>query len=158
MPFTDPIEVPVPIAPTIYDGTMQAHTFELAEPGLPVTSKLIRTTQDWGVEVDWEMHGPLAVFLDGDFHLTAYIESIGPGPEMKLPGADVVVNSLSAALAFLGVPPVATRTYHAVINIPPGTVPAGAYKIVTLLQMYGPSGKYPIAGLCEGPVLDIFVP
>jgi hypothetical protein len=149
-----------PAPPGSYDGTMDAYTFELAEPGLPVTSKLIRTTQDWGVTVEWEMHGVLAHFLDADFHLKVCFESIGPGPEGVLPGAgDVVVNTLSGALTFPG--GLATRTYKKNIDVSAGALPAGAYKLVVVLQLYScchPSHPYPIAGLVELSVIDIFVP
>ncbi len=163
MAFKYPIEVPLPLAPAppgVYDGTMDAHTFELAEPGLPITGKIIRTTQDWGVTVEWEMHGALAAFLDGEFHLRVYYESIGTGPEGELPIAgDVLVNALSGALTFpAGVP---TRNYTKDITVTAGTVPAGTYKLVVLLQLWSccpAPHKYPIAGMVELRVIDIFDP
>lgn len=159
MPYSSTIEVPTPIAPNVYDGTMQAETFEIAEPGLPVTTNLIRTTQDWGIKVKWEMHGPLAVFLDADFHIRGFLESIGPGTEYAQPVTDIVVNTLSVPLTVT--PDGPTREYEVDINIPKGTVEPHPYKLVAFIQLYSccpKSHKYPIAGMCELPVVDIFEP
>jgi hypothetical protein len=165
MCFSHPIEVPVPLAPVppgAYDGTMDAHTFEAPELGLPVTSKLIRNDENWGVTVEWEMHGVLAAFLDGEFHLRVYYDSIGPGADgmlPPLPAGDVLVNALSGVLTFpAGVP---TRNYTQNIAVLPGGVPAGTYKLVVLLQLWSccpTPHKYPIAGMVELRVIDIFEP
>ncbi len=153
------IEIPVPIAPTIYNGTMDGYVFELAEPGLPVTTNLIRTTQDWGVKVKWTMTGPLASFLEAEFHLKVFLESIGPGNEYSLPPADVIVNTLSVPLTFPGGVP--TREYAVDIPIPAGTVEPHPYKIVAFLQLFSccpGNRKYPVAGMYELPITDVFEP
>ena len=120
--------VPLGTEPS-YDGTMQATVFELAAPDTAVPTNHIRTTQNWGVKVDWEMTGAFTPFLIDEFHLRAFVESIGPEAELALPlGGPVIVNTLAGAL---GVGP--KRTYSANVNIPAGTVPAGVYKLVTLV-------------------------
>jgi hypothetical protein len=140
-----------------YDGTMQATVFELAAPDTPVPTNHIRTTQNWGVRVDWEMTGAFTPFLIDEFRLRAFVESIGPGAEMALPLAGpVIVNTLAGPL---GVGP--KRTYSANINIPAGTVPAGVYKLVTLVQLHddgAPGNPYPVVATVEGPIVTIFQP
>ena len=153
--FANNIEVPTPLAPGAYDGTMQAATFEVAEPGEPENpSQLIDTDQAWGVKVDWEMHGILAKFLHATFELRILLESIGPGAELALPASVVEVDSLSAPWV------AGQRVYSRKITIAAGTVPAGAYKLVTLLQLYdhaNPGAKpYPVAGMVEGPIVNFF--
>ena len=89
--FANNIEVPTPLAPGAYDGTMQAATFEVAEPGEPENpSQLIDTDQAWGVKVDWEMHGILAKFLHATFELRILLEeTLARYPEMTLDGEPV---------------------------------------------------------------------
>ena len=117
-------------------------------------SQLIDTDQAWGVKVDWEMHGILAKFLNATFELRILLESIGPGAELALPATVVEVDTLSAP--WVG----GQRVYSRKITIAAGTVPAGAYKLVTLLQLYdhaNPGAKpYPVAGMVEGPIVNFF--
>lgn len=143
-----------------YQGTIDAQIFELPQ-GVPVTSRIIRNTQKWGVKVDWEMHGNLAVFLDAEFRLQLFLESMGPGTEYALPLAGpVVVATLSVPNTPVG--GVATRTYTKNIEIDPAvtTVDVGTYKVVTALQLYEKSSNNPtpIAGFVEGPIIQIFQP
>lgn len=153
--FANNIEVPVPLAPGAYDGTMQAATFEIGNAGeFENPTQLIDTSESWGVKVDWEMHGILAKFLHATFELRILLESIGPGAELALPATVVEVDSLSTP--WVG----GQRVYSRNIPIPAGTVPAGAYKLVTLLQLYdhaNPGAKpYPVAGMVEGPIVNFF--
>jgi hypothetical protein len=160
------IEVPVPIAPDIYNGTINGYVFEQAEPGLVVTTNLIRTTQDWGVKVQWTMTGPLTEWLDADFHLRAYLESIGPGTEYSKPDdGDIIVNTLSVPLQY-DADGKAFRSYETDIPIPAGTVEPHPYKIVAFLQLFScclredqrRPHKYPVAGMYELPITDVFEP
>jgi hypothetical protein len=137
-----------------YDGTMQATVFELLAPDTPVPTNHIRTTQNWGVRVNWEMTGAFTPFLIDEFRMRAALESIGPGPELSF--GPVVVNTLAGVL---GAGP--KRTYVANINIPAGAVPPGVYKLVTLIQLHddgAPGNPYPIVATAEGPIVTIFQP
>ncbi|MCL6512748.1 MAG: hypothetical protein K6U78_18935 [Anaerolineae bacterium] len=153
------ISVPAVLEPA-YDGEMEAQVIEIAEQDTPVPTNHIRTTQNWRVNVKWEMRGALAAFLVDEFRLRAFLESIGPGAELALPiGGPLVVNTMAGPLSFPG--GVATRTYTADINVPAGTVPPGVYKLVTTLQLHDdapPGAPYPIAGMVEGPFLNFFNP
>lgn len=140
-----------------YKGDMTAQVFELASPDTPVPTNHIRTTQAWGVEVKWRMEGAFVPFLIDQFQLRSFIESIGPGLEAALPmGGPVVVNTLAAPLQAGNV-----REYSANINVPAGTVPAGVYKVVTVVQLHDdapPASPYPIVATVEGPILTFFNP
>jgi hypothetical protein len=154
--YTDPIEIPIAVVP-IYDGTMRATGFEVGEPGQINTTNIIRTTQDWGVTVDWETHGWLAKYFNGTFHLKVLLERMGPDspvqPDYALP--EVTMDTLAGAFNAVN----QQRTYTKNVNVAAGFVVEGTYKLVTLLQLYDQwGGKLPVAGLCEGKIIDIFAP
>jgi hypothetical protein len=157
-------QVPAALAPA-YDGfNLQADVIEFANPDELIPTHHIRTTQNWAVDVSWEMRGVQTTFLVDEFHIRVFLESIGPGVELQLPiGGPVVVGTM--------VPPLAagpSRTYNNAttgnltrILTPAGTVPAGVYKMVTLVQLYddAPGGTpYPIVGTVDGPILTFFKP
>jgi hypothetical protein len=141
---------------TSYYGTVEAEVYEVLEPGQFSSTQLIRDTQDWGIQVRWEMHDAWATFLNVDFEVTAFAESIGPGPEANL--GTVTVNSLS--VPFVG----GQRVYGTapVVQIPvvAGTLPVGAYQLVVILQprYVNLTMKLPFAGLVEVKPVSIFSP
>ena len=141
---------------TDYQGTMATHTFE--GPG-PIFSpkNVIRSDQNWGVKVDWQVTGPLVEWLDAEFRLNVYLESIGTGPEFDLP--TVVVATLSMPVVVDGAG-VKSRTYSQNVDIAAGTIPAGVYKIATTLHLYerATGNPTPIAGFVEGRMVNIFDP
>lgn len=142
-----------------YQGTMEADPVETAPPGVLVTKRIIRRDQAWNVKVDWEMHGPLANWLDAEFRLRAYLESMGPGTEYALPAAGpVAIATLSVPVAPVGGLP--TRIYEALIPVAALSVDVGAYKLVTVLQLFERStgNPTPVAGFAEGPMIQIFQP
>ena len=153
--FANNIEVPTPLAPGAYKRSEERRAGEECRSrGPPNHYKKNDTDQAWGVKVDWEMHGILAKFLHATFELRILLESIGPGAELALPATVVEVDTLSAP--WVG----GQRVYSRKITIAAGTVPAGAYKLVTLLQLYdhaNPGAKpYPVAGMVEGPIVNFF--
>jgi hypothetical protein len=135
-----------------YNGTMEAEVYELLEPGQLSSTQLIRDTQDWGIKVRWEMHDALAAFLNVDFDVTAFAESIGPGQEENL--GTVTENSLS--VPFAG----GQRVYEKDFLVAHGILQAGVYKLVIILQprYVGLTMKLPFAGLVELKPVDIFSP
>lgn len=141
-----------------YQGTMEAEPVEVAPPGVLVTRHIIRKDQAWSVRVDWEVHGSLVTWLDAEFRLRAYLESMGPGTEYVLPAAPVVIPTLSVPVAPVGGLP--TRTYTTNINVNAAQVDEGIYKLVTVLQLFERStgNPTPVAGFAEGPMIQIFQP
>jgi hypothetical protein len=132
----------------VYAGTMQAQTFEIGEVE-PATSRLIRSDQEWYIEVNWRMEHTLVAWLAGEFQLKAYLESMGPGAEYAITGP--TLGTLSVPLL-----PGPAREYTAKIEFNPGDVSPGVYKLVTALQLYQVGLPKPVAGFVEGPVIEIF--
>jgi hypothetical protein len=137
-----------------YSGNVDAFVFELASPDTPVPTHHIRTTQNWGVKVDWSVNGAFVPFLVDEFHVRLFIESIGPGVEVEQP--TVVVNTMSSPLL-----PGNSRNYSTTISIAAGTIPEGVYKLACLVQMHddvAPGTPFPIVSCVELPIVTIFKP
>ena len=146
-------KIETPLAP-VYEGEMEAKLFE----GAPERERnIIRTDQDWGVTVEWEMEGILALFLNEEFRLRFFLESIGPGSEYSLPVAGpVTVGSLTGTLDPVG----PSRSYTETITIDHTLTPIdpGTYKLTLTLQVFDTSSgsPYPIAGFVEGPIVQFY--
>ena len=101
----------------LFHGHIQS---QMTDPhGVPASS-IVSLDQDWHLQVNWQVHGALVPAIGGTWHLRAYLESIGPGPEMQVASVDVPLNG--------------GTNYTQTFFIGPG-VPgqAGAYKLVTVL-------------------------
>ena len=116
-------------------------------------SHVIRIDTDWSVHVEWELVGHLTKLISGKWCLSVLLESIGPGPELKLPANahDIPLN------------PCGDGQYKYWFRIDKGTVPAQAcstpYKLVVAITYYNECGKPgPIAGFYEGPIVQFYDP
>lgn len=97
------------------------------------------------IQVSWKLTGTLITddVLTGSWHLQAFFERIGAGPEFSVP-----------SLAPIDVAWDHDGTYSITIPIPAGTVPAGAYKVVVLLSHLNASGRPTrMAGFVELPMV-----
>lgn len=122
----------------------------LIDPGqAPAT--IVKTTDPFRVHADWFVNGPAAAIMGGDWHLRAYLESIGPGFEGQI---GPTVNVPVATTPPLPLP----RNYHADINVAAGAVPAGTYKLVTVLLYTNGGFPNEIAGFSEGPLVQFYDP
>jgi hypothetical protein len=160
-------QVPAALAPA-YDGhNLSAQVVEFANPDEAIPTNHIRTTQNWAVDVSWEMRGIQTTFLVDQFHIRVFLEAIGPGAELALPAAGPrMIGTLVPPLSSCG--GVACRQYNNAttgnqtrILTPAGTVPAGVYKMVTVVQLHDdapPGTPYPIVGTVEGPIITFFNP
>lgn len=137
---------------TDYQGSLEATAFELAPAFNP--SHVIRSDQDWGVQVEWEVNGPLTQWLDAQFRISVFLERIGTGSDIDLP--IVNVHTLSEPYD----PTAQSRTYKRDVNVNAGDIAPGVYKIVTCLQLFeqATGNPTPIAGLAEGRMVHIFDP
>jgi hypothetical protein len=118
----------------------------------PVT--IIRSDQDWKVHVHWTLSGKLNEFVCGEWCLNLFLESIGPGRELRLPDEELHVH--------LKPQPYETR-YWETICIPAGRVPVDMcgtpYKLVVTVTYLTPKGEPgPMAGFVEGPVVQFYQP
>ena len=59
----------------------QVDIFDLLPPGTTPPTNIIQDDQDWGVTVRWETEGLINGMVDGEWHLLAFAEGIGPGAE-----------------------------------------------------------------------------
>ena len=147
-------------------GSLEAFTFESPEigPDHPVT--LIRTDQKWGITVNWELDGPNAAIVNGEFRVRAFLERMGVGTDLALPmnapKPYLTVNAYSNWTADPHDPNM--HLYHVDISAPDTVpfVPPGVYKITTLVQLY--TGQEPlgtpmaVAGFVELPMIEIYAP
>ena len=130
------------------NGTISTHVYEV---GGQAPTTIIGTDQDWYVEVDFELFGHLIRHLCGSWCICVYLESIGPGPEIRIPN-DCKTGKLD---------PCGDGKYKVKVEVPAGHVPAdscGALYILgvtlTTLDACGKPGH--IAAYCKGPNLMFY--
>ena len=121
-------------------------------------STVIRTDQNWQVQIDWSLEGsllgtPFFSFI-GEWVVRVYLESMGPSKEYELPiggsGAHVSVATFNADGAN-------KRNYSTTISIAPKAVEPGIYKMVVAVTYESSAGKPgPIAGFHEGEMLQLY--
>jgi hypothetical protein len=116
-------------------------------------TQIIRIDTDWSVHVEWELTGHLAKLICGHWCVNVLLESMGPGPELKLPNYSHEVP----------LDPCGDGRYELWCDIRRGTVPAEAcgtpYKMVVTITYFNECGKPgPIAGFYEGPILQFYDP
>ncbi len=152
-------------------GTITAFAVQGLGPNdvTPPTT-ILRADQPWRVQVEWKTTGLAAAALAGQFNVSAYLESLGPGGDLKLPVVpgpapdEVSVDLLSGALAIQPAPTFFQREYRVQVNVPAGQVPTDAnrsrpYKLVVAITYSEPSGAPgPMAGFVEGPILQFYQP
>ena len=117
---------------------------------------LIKTTQGWGVHVNWDAVGPVAEWLGAHFHLRVYLENMGPNlPEYQFPDPDPLIVDTEAEPLSNG-----KRHFERNIDVPAGAVDAGLFKLTCVIQVYDDNKNepVPIAGFIEGPLVQFYVP
>ncbi|MFI5889594.1 hypothetical protein ACIA5D_05680 [Actinoplanes sp. NPDC051513] len=111
-------------------------------------STVLEASKDFTVETEWRIDELSALLLGGKWTVTAYVESIGQGPERAIAAVQVLLNG--------------GRDYAAVATVKAGTLPdnpapprSGVYKLVTVLT-HDNFGKITnVAAVVEGPILRI---
>jgi hypothetical protein len=133
--------------PHLLEGEItHASIHEAVDEIQPTT--IIRTDQEWFVHLKWELRGSLVAMVDGEWHIQAYLESMGTGfeGELKSPGDTLPVNPGSPL-------------YEHRFRVPAGTVEAGSYKLVTHISYVRPDGlPGPMAGFYEVPLVRFYDP
>ena len=158
MPFEAPIGLDGSITTLKHDvgGGVALGGFFTDEP------TIISTSQTWMIHVRWETRGPLNILLTGNWHLHAYLESMGPGPDVDVtdiadPDAPHVIALAPAAGVSFYSADIAVPAN--VVGLPAGTamLQTGLYKLAVALTYIGPTGvPGPIAAYEEGPVLQFY--
>ena len=137
-----------PTGPTTGNMTLEVPDNWPAPPEGP--PNILVASVPCNININWTIPSPHNMALGGSFQLRAYVESIGPGPEMQLGPT-------------LNVPVDPGRTdYDRTINIGGGTllgegeihngVPvSGVYKIIAVLQHMNPGPTW-ISGFAEDSI------
>jgi hypothetical protein len=134
-------------------------------PAIGVGNLVLDPTQPFDIRVDWKIDGNIAelwlsalAVASPDWIVTAYAESVGPGPEVIIATQNVAVNPLPSAN-----PPF---EYSTTLTVAPGTLAeenpgdplvSGVYKLVVTVfldSVFGSPG-YDIMGFAEGPVVKV---
>jgi hypothetical protein len=122
-------------------------------------NQVLETGKDWTIELKWEIHGPGATTVGGDWHVAAFVESMGPGPEKQV-GPAMTVPVSDAAVS-------SSRNYATTIAVPAGTLKTdgsedGVYKLITVITHTntgaGSTKKTRMAGFSENPLLQFYSP
>lgn len=138
MPFEP--ELPAPFS-SFFSGTINTAVIDTF--GNPA-STIISMQDSWTLQVVWNLSGTLVPSIGGKWQVRAYLESLGPGPEMLIANRTVNMDgSLNYAENFV---------------IGPGEPnTAGAYKLVTVLTSTNLLGApAPFAAYDEGGILQFF--
>ena len=134
-------------------------------PAIGVGNLVLDPTKEFKIKLDWAVDGNIAelwlsaLAIDSpDWIVTAYAESVGPGPELILVTQNVPVNPLPSAN-----PPFA---YSTTLTVPPNTLAeenpgdptvSGVYRLVVTVFLdsnFGSPG-YDVIGSAEGPVVKM---
>jgi hypothetical protein len=139
------VSLPTPVL----TGEIYADVYEVS--GAKPTT-IIRTDQEWGVKAHWDLKGTLAPFICGEWCIHLFLESMGPGPELKLD---------AYPYSHIPLDPCGDGEYNFDFKVKPGVVKgehcSNPYKLVLAITYITPCGKPgPIAGFVEGPMLQFY--
>jgi hypothetical protein len=130
--------------------TGHIHPTIIHDPQLP-PSNIIKSGVAFSIHIDWGIDGTAVPLMAGDFHVKAFFESYGGGPEPSFPPVGSVDVPVTSA-------PLVGNSRHYTSHIPvPGTLPVGAYAMVVLITYTGPSGTAgPLAASSDEVLVQIF--
>jgi len=136
--------------PDVFAGTIIEA--KVHEHGGTAPSSIIRTDQNWAVNVAWKNTGPATGMIGGNYDLHLLLERIGPGDDLDLTDPNDHFIPLTP-----GPEPV---NYAKHVDIPAHRVPAGIYKVVVVLRYFEPSGAPgPMSAYEEtSPLIEFYNP
>lgn len=143
------VSLPVPFL----RGDIQAAVYEVG--GASPTS-IIRSDQDWGVQVRWQLEGSLVPFICGEWCIHLRLESLGTGRELTLEAPNLIpldpcgkgeyyfdfrVKRGTIRPEHCSIPykPIVTVTYYTACRTPG---PIAGYVELPILQFYDANGVY----------------
>ena len=111
-----------------------------------ITNRMVQVDQAWLVEMSWQVFGPLACLLScGFWECKLIFEQMGAGETSFSPRA--TVQDIGQA----------GHTYQTAINIAPGSLKPGVYKVICCLQFHFENGTPgPIAGFEDKGFINVF--
>ena len=114
-------------------------------------TSILSTTMPGKLRVNWSVSGATVLALEGDWQVSAYLESIGPGSERTI--SPVSVPMKSGVYSSIPYP---SFSYKLDISLPDG-IPAGLYKLVIVIAFVLPDGvTRPIVGYNEDQLLQFY--
>lgn len=116
------------------------------------TDTVIRADEPWTINLEWEVKGIMVPVVTGEWHVSVYLESIGPGPEISLPLATDHIIKV--------VPGQTTYKFNHLVQ--PGTVlvepgHSRPYLLAATVVFHQPNTlPGPMAGFFERPMLQFY--
>ena len=155
----------VPAGPLTITGQFSSAVVVKENPAFGAGNLVLNPNKPFDIKVKWKISGNVAeIWLNAlaskspDWVVTAYAESIGPGPEKILLAKKVPVLPLASANA--------PFKYSTTLTVPANTLPeenpgnplvSGVYKLVVTVFLdsrFGAPG-YDIVGFAEGPIVKM---
>lgn len=133
-------------------GTLHGHiNTAVTDPHGVAPTNVINLQNDWHLSVEWQLHGAAVPMIAGKWRVQAYLELMGPGPDI------LVVNDV-VDIASGGTPDPFGLSYSKVFFIGPNNPPTpGVYKLMTVITSESASGTPgPFAAFEEGPSLQFY--
>lgn len=146
--------------------TSVAVTSPAGFPAPAATNRVIDPRQPFTIDLTWQLNGQLVPLwlaaLGGDWSISAYAESMGPGPEIIL-GQDTL--AVSAGTPVPGSATDVEWTFK--LTVPAQTLPeenpgdplgpSGVYKIVSTVFLNSTLGQpgFDVVGFTEGPMVKV---
>jgi hypothetical protein len=126
-------------------GTFNA--LVLDNNGAPST--VLEAGQEIHIRAEWTIDNISALLLGGEWEVSVYVESIGPGPEMLIGSERVPVDG--------------GRDYNTTVVVPANTLPndplpanqSGVYKLIVVLTLRNFNRITNVAAVVETPVVRI---
>ena len=132
-----------PQLPGPYQALFHGHIqTQVTDPHGTPASTIISMQDDWHLQVNWQVHGMFVPSVSGTWKVRAYLESIGPGPELLVADRDIAMTGGSSY----------SETFFIGPNVPNE---AGPYKLVTVITAENMAGgPAPFAAYDEGGILQ----
>lgn len=112
-----------------------------------IIDNVISTHDDFVVTIEWELRDVDRVVEGAVWMVNSSLESLTSAPDISLQTLDVPIMPGSGPI------------YRIKLTIPSGVVPAGTYKLFTIITYVDEQGKpLPIAGFAESAILQFFDP
>jgi hypothetical protein len=136
----------------VNSGTLSGNmTCEVRDVHSPAPTNIIDLNTGWHLRAVWDLSGPMVPMLAGNWKLTAYLESIGPGPEI------VVLDRLVPIASGRTGPFQLQYDIDTHISQPNQPTEAGPYKLVVVITSQAPDGTPgAFAAFDEGPILQFY--
>lgn len=137
-----------PQLPSAWQHLFHGHIeVNVSDPeGVPA-STIISMQDTWNLLVRWQVHGLLVPSIGGTWHVRAYLESIGPGPEALIAKLDLPMTGQTDY----------SHTFHISPIDPAYPKQEGPYQLVVVITSSNLLGQpAPFAGYEEAGIIQLF--